>query len=305
MTPVWLAWSSGKDAAWTLETLLDASDLQVVGLFTMLDEGTGRVPFQGTGRDLLELQAAATGLPLHAVELPSDASNDQYDLAFTSLVAAARGAGVSTFVYGDLFLTDLRDYREKLHVRHETTCRFPLWRADTGALARTMVDGGLEAIITCVDPTKIDPRWLGAPFDHAFLDALPADVDPCGENGEFHTFVNGGPMLIESIDVGVGEVFEERGFRCVEPVVRLEIDGTLDLHGIPPKQVGDLVDDYLDEARQQGVLQVRIVHGKGIGALRDTVHARLRRRGDVAHFALGGEGAGGWGATLVRLAPSD
>lgn len=301
MTPVWLAWSSGKDAAWALETLLDDENVHVVGLFTFVDESTGRVPFQSTGRDLLELQAAATGLPLHVVELPTSASNDQYDLAFASLVAAARGAAVSTFAYGDLHLADLRDYRENLHVRHGVVCRFPLWEADTAALARTMIDGGLEAVITCVEPSRIDPKWLGRPFDHAFLDALDPGIDPCGEKGEFHTFVQAGPMLVDRIEVGTGEAFEERGFHCVEPVVRMEIDGTLDLHGIEPKQVGDLVDDYLDEARRHGVLDVRIVHGKGIGALRDTVHARLRRRDDVEHFQLGGEGAGGWGATVVRL----
>lgn len=303
MTPIWLAWSSGKDAAWALETLLDDERFHVTGLFTTVDASTGRVPFQNTGRALLELQAAATGLPLCVMDLASQASNDDYDLAFASVVAAARSVGVSTFAYGDLHLDDVRTWREGSLARHGVAGFHPLWGRDTRALAHTMIDGGLEAVITCVDPEKVDPAWLGRSFDHAFLDALGADVDPCGENGEFHTFVHGGPMLVDGLDVGVGERFEDRGFLCVEPVVRLAIDGTLDLHGIPPRQVGDLVDDYLDEARARGVLQVRIVHGKGIGALRETVHARLRRREDVEHFALGGEGAGGWGATVVRLRP--
>ena len=305
MTPVWLAWSSGKDAAWTLDVLLDDDDVHVTGLFTTIDRESGRIPLQNTGRELLELQAAATGLPLQLVELPSRASNEEYEAAFAALAARARDEGVTTFAFGDLHLADIRTWREDLLARHGLRGVFPLWERDTTELARAMVDGGLDAVITAVDPAKIDPRWLGAGFDHAFLDALGPTVDPCGENGEFHTFVRGGPMFVETLEVGTGEAFDDGAFRCVEPVQRLQIDGTLDLHAIPPKQVGDLVDDYLDEARRQGVLQVRIVHGKGIGALRETVHARLRRRDDVEHFALGGEGAGGWGATVVRLRSAD
>ncbi len=303
MRPLWLWWSSGKDAAWALEELLDDDAWHVTALVTTIDASTERIPFQNTGRALLELQASATGLPLHVVELPPSCPNDAYERAFAALAARARDEGVDAMAFGDLALDDVRVWREGLLRRHGMDAHFPLWGRDTTQLARTMIDGGLEAVITTVDPRRLDRAWLGRDFDHAFLDALPDDVDPCGENGEFHTFVHAGPMLIDRLEVAVGQPFEQGDFVGAEPVQSLHVDGELDLHTIPPKQVGDLVDDYLDTCRAQGVLQVRIVHGKGIGALRETVHARLRRRDDVLEFGLGGAGAGSWGATLVRLQP--
>ena len=305
MTPIWLWWSTGKDSAWTLEMLLDDDAWQVTGLVTTIEASTGRVPYQNTGRELLELQASNAGLPLHVVELPKGCTNEQYEEAFVRLAATAKDEGVRDMAFGDLNLDDVRAWREGMLQRHGVRAWFPLYARDTVELARTMVEGGLRAVITTVDPAKLDVAWLGRPFDREFLDALPEGVDPCGENGEFHTFVTAGPMLDGTLDVATGETFEDGAFRCVEPVLALRVDGELDLHGIPPREVGDLVDDYLDQARAQGVLQVRIVHGKGIGALRETVHARLRRRDDVEHFQLGGEGGGSWGATVVRLAPGD
>jgi uncharacterized protein (TIGR00290 family) len=300
-TPVWVAWSSGKDAAWVLETLLDDPAIELRGLFTTIDRETGRVPFQGTGRELLEIQAAATGLPIEIVELPREVDDETYRREVGALLDRARSEGIEQIAFGDLQLADLRQWREQFVAAHGLRCAFPLWGRDTAALAREMVAAGLEARITCVDPAKLEERWLGQPFDAEFLEALPAGIDPCGENGEFHTFVAAGPMLHDRIEVAFADPVDERGFRVVEAVLGFPLDGTLDLHGISPKEVGDLVDDWIDASRAAGLTQLRIVHGKGIGALRETVHARLRRRADVARFRLGGEGGGGWGATLVDL----
>lgn len=301
--PTWIGWSTGKDAAWVLERLLDDPEVEICGLLTTVDASTGRVPFQGTGRALLELQAAATGLDLHVVELPSQADDATWRQEMGRAFDAARAAGVEQIAWGDLNLTDLRTWREAALRPHGLRAVFPLWGEETGALAREMIAGGLQARITCVDPARLDEAWLGRPFDGAFLDALGDAVDPCGENGEFHTFVCAGPMLHDRIDVVCAPAHDERGFRVAEPVLAFPLDGTLDLHGIDPKEVGDLVDDWIDASRAAGLRHLRIVHGKGIGALRATVHARLRRRADVATFRPGGEGAGGWGATLVDLKP--
>lgn len=302
-TPVWVSWSSGKDAAWMLDRLLDDPGVELRGLVTSIDAATGCVPFQGTGRDLLELQAAATGLPLRIVELPPESADEDWREAMGRAFDEARAEGIGAIAFGDLHLADLRAWREEAVARHGLVASFPLWGSDTAALARAMIDGGLRARITCVDPARLDESWLGRPFDHDFLDALPPGVDPCGENGEFHTFVHAGPMLHDTLDVSCAPARDERGFRVAEPVLSFPLDGTLDLHGVSPKEVGDLVDDWIDASRAAGLRHLRIVHGKGIGALRETVHARLRRRADVAGFRLGGEGGGGWGATLVDLEP--
>jgi uncharacterized protein (TIGR00290 family) len=299
--PTSIAWSTGKDAAWTLEKLLDDPSVELRGLFTTIDREARRVPFQGAGRDLLEIQASATGLPLEVVELPPEADDRTYRSEVGRMLDIARESGIRQIAFGDLHLADLRKWREEFVRDHGLACVFPLWGLETAQLAREMVEAGLEAHLTCVDPVKIDEVWLGRPFDAEFLDALPAGIDPCGENGEFHTFVSGGPMLHERIEVAFADPVDERGFRVAEPVLGFPLDGTLDLHGVSPKEVGDLVDDWIDASRAAGLTRLRIVHGKGIGALRETVHARLRRRADVAGFRLGGEGGGGWGATLVDL----
>lgn len=303
--PTWLWWSTGKDAAWALEQLLDDERHHVTGLVTTVDATRGDVPLQGTGPGLLELQAAATGLPLHRIPLPSPCSNADYAEAVQDVAERAHEDEVEVMAFGDLHLADVRAWRDELFEGLGFDTHYPLWGADTADLARRMIEGGLRARVTCVDTRVLDESWLGRPFDLPFLEALPTGVDPCGENGEFHTFVHAGPMLHESFEIETGEVVREGGFAWVEPVVAFPVDGTLDLHGIAPAQVGDLVDDYLDACRDRGILQVRVVHGKGIGALRETVHARLRRRDDVAGFRPGGEGGGGWGATLVDLRPKD
>ena len=306
----WLWWSSGKDSAWALHRMLDDASLHVTGLVTTLGADTDRVPLHGTGSDLLELQAAGTGLPLHRVALPSPCSDAQYEAAMRDFAGHARAAGVDCMAFGDLHLGDVRAWRDELFLGLGFATHYPLWGSPTGALAREMIDAGLHAVITCVDLRVLDPAWLGRDFDHVFLAALPQGVDACGEGGEFHTFAAAGPMfplhprmppLQPGLEVQCGEVQRDGEFASVEPVLSFVVDGTLDLHGIAPREVGDLVDDYLDACGERGIERVRVIHGKGIGALRETVHARLRKRADVLGFELGGEGGGGWGATIVRL----
>ncbi len=301
--PMWLWWSGGKDAAWALQRLRQQG-AEVTGLVTTLDEESGRVPYQGVGEALLRLQAGATGLPLWVLPLPATADNNTYARRVGTLAEQARAAGVKAMAFGDLALADVRRFREELFGNLGFACRFPLWGAASDALAREMIDSGLEARLTCVDPRRLDASFLGRPFDEALLTELPAGVDPCGEAGEFHTFVSAGPMLDTTFDIALGEPEPFGEFRVVEPVLRAPLDGTLDLHAVPAKEAGPLVDDYLDACRAAGILQVRVVHGKGIGVLRETVHAHLRRRDDVEHFTLAGEGGGGWGATLVHLRPA-
>jgi uncharacterized protein (TIGR00290 family) len=303
MNRTWISWSTGKDSAWVLNRLLDDDRTELCGLITTVDSGTGRVPFQGTGRDLLELQAAATGLPLRVIELPPETSDVAWKQELGRTFKELRDDGVQQIAYGDLHLADLRAWREEALRPYGLEAIFPLWGAEVSTLALEMIDGGLEARISCVDPARVDEKWLGEAFDRDFLAALPDDVDACGEKGEFHTFVCAGPMLHDRIDAGFAPAEDYRGFRVAEPVLKFPLDGTLDLHGIPPKEVGDLVDDWIDACRREGLTRLRIVHGKGIGALRATVHARLRRRADIAGFRPGGEGGGGWGATLVDLEP--
>lgn len=303
--PIWLWWSSGKDSAWALHELLDDPSVHVTGLVTTVDAETGRVPMQGTGADLLELQAASTGIEWQRFALPTPCPDQIYRDALRAIVARAREEKVTQMAFGDLHLADVRAWRDSAFAALGCTTLYPLWQRPTPALARHMIDEGLRAVITCVDTRVLEPRWLGRPFDHGFLDSLPRSVDPCGENGEFHTFVTAGPMLHDAFDVHCGPVQSDGCFCWVEPVLQMPIDGTLDLHGVPPREVGDLVDDYLDACRDRGITHLRIVHGKGIGALRETVHARLRRRDDVLGFGPGGEGRGSWGATLVDLAPKN
>ena len=301
MSRTWISWSTGKDAAWVLNRLLDDDRTELCGLVTTVDSVTGRVPFQGTGRDLLELQAAATGLPLRVIEMPPDVSDDVWKQELGPVFQELRDDGVDRIAYGDLHLADLRAWREEALRPYGLEALFPLWGAEASGLALEMIDGGLEARISCVDPARVDEKWLGRVYDREFLAALPDDVDACGEKGEFHTFVCAGPMLHHRIDTAFAPAEDYRGFRVAEPGLKFPLGGTLDLHGIPPKEVGDLVDDWIDACRKEGLTRLRIVHGKGIGALRETVHARLRRRADIAGFRPGGEGGGGWGATLVDL----
>ena len=212
MKRVLVSWSSGKDSAWTLHVLRTDPSVELVGLLTTVNTTHDRVAMHAVRRELLEAQARAAGLPLRIVPLPWPCPNEAYEEAMRKAMAQAEAEGVTHVAFGDLFLEDVRAYRiEKLRqTRLEPI--FPIWGQPTADLARRMVDAGVEAVLTCVDPRKLDRSFAGRRFDHGLLDDLPPGVDPCGENGEFHTFVLAGPMLRGRVLVSVGEIVERDGF---------------------------------------------------------------------------------------------
>jgi uncharacterized protein (TIGR00290 family) len=208
----WLAWSSGKDSAWALHTVRLAGEIEIVALLTTVNSTHSRVAMHAVRESLLEMQAEAAGLPLVKVPIPSPCPNEIYEQAMSEAMARARAEGVWHIVFGDLFLEDIRAYREKQLAACGMTPVFPLWGIQTKRLANEMLAGGLAAYLTCVDPRKLDRSFAGRRFDAEFLDALPSNVDPCGENGEFHTFASAGPMFDRTIPVVGGEIVERDGF---------------------------------------------------------------------------------------------
>ena len=208
----WLAWSTGKDSAWALHMMGQAGEFDVVALLTTVNRTYQRVAMHAVRESLLEAQAAATGLRSVKVPIPSPCSNEFYERAMSEAMARAMTEGVTHVIFGDLFLEDIRAYREKHLAACGMTPVFPLWRKDTRQLAEEMLGGGLCAYLTCVDPWRMDRAFAGRRFDSDLLDEIPTDVDPCGENGEFHTFANAGPMFQNEIPVTVGETVEREGF---------------------------------------------------------------------------------------------
>lgn len=208
----WLSWSSGKDSAWCLEVLRRGGEHEVTGLFTTVNAQFDRVAMHAVRRTLLEAQAKAVGLPLHVIDIPYPCPNADYERIMGAFVAEAQAQGVAAMAFGDLFLADIRAYRERQLADTGIAPLFPLWGRDTRKLAAEMIDGGLVAHLTCVDPRKLNRAFAGRRFDHALLADLSAGIDPCGENGEFHTFVSAGPMLHEAVPIRAGEVMERDGF---------------------------------------------------------------------------------------------
>ncbi|MGA8145478.1 MAG: hypothetical protein WB987_16440 [Candidatus Acidiferrales bacterium] len=208
----WLAWSSGKDSAWALHTVRQAGDYEIVALLTTINRTHARVAMHAVRENLVELQAAATELPLVKVPIPAFCRNEDYERAMSDAMARARAEGVSHIVFGDLFLEDIRAYREKQLGSCGMTGVFPLWRRNTRRLSEEMLAGGLSAYVTCVDPAKLDRSFAGRRFSAEMIEALPRGVDPCGENGEFHTFACGGPIFKCAIPVTVGDIVERDGF---------------------------------------------------------------------------------------------
>jgi len=207
-----LSWSSGKDSAWALHRLRQRDDIEVVGLFTTVNAEFRRVAMHAVRLELLKLQAEAVGLPLETLDIPYPCSNLQYESVMKDFVDASRERGVRCMAFGDLFLRDIRSYREEKLKGTGITPIFPLWEIPTDRLAREMISEGLRAYLTCVDPKKLAARFAGREFGPSFLDELPESVDPCGEYGEFHTFAVDGPMFKMAIEVRVGEVVERDGF---------------------------------------------------------------------------------------------
>jgi uncharacterized protein (TIGR00290 family) len=207
-----LSWSSGKDSAWSLKLLREDPNIEVVALVTTLNEAFDRVAMHAVRRELLEMQAASVGLPLWTVPLPWPCSNEEYEIRMSALCARALREGVEAMAFGDLFLADIRAYRERQLRGTTLQPLFPVWQIPTADLARQMVAAGLRAKITCVDPKVLPAEFAGREFDAEFLADLGPGIDPCGENGEFHSFVFDGPGFRRPVSVEVGEVIERDGF---------------------------------------------------------------------------------------------
>ena len=215
----WLSWSSGKDSAWALHVARQQG-VAVSGLLTTVNEAFERVAMHGVREEILRAQAAAAGLPIHVVKLPWPCSNEIYEERMEVAIEVARAAGVTQMIFGDLFLEDIRRYREDKLRPTGIDPLFPLWGRATHALAEEMIEGGLEAFIATLDPKRLEPSLACHRFDRALLSALPADVDPCFENGEAHTCVVAGPMFDRRIDVEVGERVSRDGFVYADLVLR-------------------------------------------------------------------------------------
>lgn len=206
-TPVLLSWSGGKDSALALQHLLGDPSCQVVGLSTCITDGYDRISIHGVRREILHAQAQRLNLPLIEARIPAQASNAIYESAFAQALARARNRnpGLNTIAFGDLFLADVRAYRERLVESLKWKAHFPLWGEDTTGLARRFVSAGFRAIVCCVDTQQLDADFCGRQFDAQFLDELPPSCDPCGENGEFHTCVHAAAMWSEPLHLQRGE----------------------------------------------------------------------------------------------------
>ena len=207
-----LSWSSGKDSAWTLHLLRQSPEIQVAALITTFNSEANRVAMHAVRRALVEAQAERTELPLWAVELPWPCSNEEYEQRMRAVCERATADGINAIAFGDLFLHDIRDYRVRQLQGSGLTPLFPVWQIPTEQLGPAMIAAGVRAKITCVDPSKLAKSFVGQDYDSHLLQALPAGVDPCGENGEFHTFVHDAPVFSRPIAVRTGEVVERDGF---------------------------------------------------------------------------------------------
>jgi uncharacterized protein (TIGR00290 family) len=212
MKRILLAWSSGKDSAWALHVLRQSGEYEVVGLLTTFNEAFDRVAMHAVRRQLVEAQAAAVGVPLWPVYIPWPCSNEQYESAMAAACERAIAAGIEAIAFGDLYLEDVRAYRERQLAPTGLAPLFPLWKIPTDKLVREMIAAGQRAVITCVDPKKLGREFAGREIDLALVNALPEGVDPCAENGEFHSFAFAGPQFAHPLDIRAGEVVDRDGF---------------------------------------------------------------------------------------------
>jgi len=214
-----ISWSSGKDSAWMLHVLRQRGGMEIGALLTTVNAEAQRVAMHAVRVEVLQAQAAALGLPLWQLPIPSPCPNEVYERAMAGAVQRAVGGGFTHVAFGDLFLEDIRRYREERLAATGLTPLFPLFGADTTALAREMIAGGLRARITCLDPKVLDRAFAGREFDAAFLSDLPPTVDPCGERGEFHTCAYDGPMFTGPVPIDTGVTLERDGFVFTDVVL--------------------------------------------------------------------------------------
>jgi uncharacterized protein (TIGR00290 family) len=210
--PILFCWSGGKDSAMALQALLQRSDIQIAALLTTVTEGFERISMHGVRRDLLERQAQSIGLPLHEVRIPPQCVNPVYEARMEAALRIYLEKGVRKVAFGDIFLEDLRVYREKNLAGVGMTAIFPIWKRDTRELIRSFHANRFRAVAVCVDPKILAPSFAGRELDESFFRDLPAHADPCGENGEFHTFVFDGPIFHSPISVRTGEIVNRDGF---------------------------------------------------------------------------------------------
>ncbi len=211
-----VCWSGGKDSALALHAVREAGEVEVAGLLTTINEDYDRVSMHGIRRGIVQSQARSIGLPLEIVGIPKDASHEVYASRMREVLEGAKGRGVAAAAFGDLFLEDVRKYRQERLAEVGMKAMFPLWGRDTSLLAQKFIQLGFKAILTCVDSQKLDGNFVGRQFDQKFLSELPPAVDPCGENGEFHTLVFDGPIFAAPIACRPGEVVlrDERFYFC-------------------------------------------------------------------------------------------
>jgi len=212
VTKVILSWSSGKDSAWALNLLQQRPDIQIAALLTAFNSEANRVAMHAVRRTLVEVQAERTGIPLWAVELPWPCSNLEYEDRMRAACQRATAEGITAVAFGDLFLQEIRDYRVRQLQGTGLKPLFPVWQIPTGQLGREMIAAGFKAKITCVDSSKLAKSFAGHEYDLRLLQVLPPGIDPCGENGEFHTFVYDAPVFSHPIGVRTGELLERDGF---------------------------------------------------------------------------------------------
>jgi uncharacterized protein (TIGR00290 family) len=213
MSPkAFISWSSGKDSAFALHEARRLGLADVVGVLTTVNEVHDRVAMHGVRNTLLDRQIAELGLPAIKVPLPSPCPNEIYEARMAEATARIKAQGVRHMIFGDLFLEDIRAYRDQKLAAADMEALYPLWRRETRALAEEMISSGLIAHIVCLDPRRIDRKFAGRQFDRDLLRELPPGIDPCGENGEFHTVVSAGPMFKSAIPVTIGETVERDGF---------------------------------------------------------------------------------------------
>jgi uncharacterized protein (TIGR00290 family) len=211
-TPVLMSWSGGKDSCLALHDIQRGQDYRVAALLTTITRDYGRISMHGVRRVLLEKQADSLGLPLHQVLISKDATNDEYEMKMGEAFSLYREEGIDSIVFGDLFLEDIRAYREKFLARHKMRGLFPVWKRDTSLFVREFIELGFRAVVTCVDSKILDRSFAGRTIDEEFLLSLPKHVDPCGENGEFHTFVFDGPTFAHPVEFALGEVVLRESF---------------------------------------------------------------------------------------------
>jgi len=214
--PLVVSWSGGKDSTLALNEILNNTDYEVCSLITTVTVVYDRISIHGVRNELLEQQVQSIGLPLHKVSIPKDSTNEQYEKALTDVLLKFKNEGIDEVVFGDIFLEDVKKYRDELLDKLNMKGVYPIWKKDSKELARKFIELGFKAVTTCIDSQQIDKKFVGREYDSEFLNDLPKSADPCGENGEFHTFVYDGPLFDKKIDFTKGEIVfrDDRFYYC-------------------------------------------------------------------------------------------